>query len=306
MSLPMSQASDEEMEAYIKAGQAIASVKKQVPTFVKEGESALSICQKVEELTRVDGCKPAFPCNVDINEVAAHYTSPPNDNSRIPHDSVVKIDLGAQFNGYIADTAITVNFNDELQAMSLAVQEALDRALRVIQAGTKLSEVGSLIEHTIKERGFKPISNLTGHGLARYQIHASPTIPNVHSPLFFGRFEAGRAYAIEPFATTRDGAGEIVESVDGYIYRLTKIKPPKDKSAERLFEAIRRESLTLPFAERWYTNTLPPTEFTQAFNSLLSSRHIEAYPVLVERRRRPVAQAEHSVYLRAGETLILT
>jgi methionyl aminopeptidase len=302
----MSRASDEEMEAYVKAGHAIANVKKQVASFVKEGESTLNICRKVEELTRIDGCKPAFPCNVDINEVAAHYTSPPSDTSLIPQDSIVKIDLGAQFNGYIADTAITINFNDDLQAMSLAVQEALDRALKVIQVGTKLSEVGSLIERTIKERGFKPISNLTGHGLARYQIHASPTIPNVSSPLFFGRFEAGHAYAIEPFATTRDGAGEIFESVEGYIYRLTKIKPPKDKTAERLFEAIRRESLTLPFAERWYTESLSPAEFTPAFNSLLSTHHIESYPVLVERRRRPVAQAEHSVYLRSGETLILT
>ncbi len=302
----MSHASDEEIEAYIKAGQTIANVKREVPHLVKEGESALNICNRVEELTRRDGCKPAFPCNVDVNEVAAHYTSPPGDNTLIPQDSIVKIDLGAQFNGYIADTAITINFNDELQAMSLAVQEALDRALKVVQVGTKLSEVGSLIERTIKERGFKPISNLTGHGLARYQIHASPTIPNVNSPLFFGRFEEGHAYAIEPFATTRDGAGEIFESVEGYIYRLTKIKPPKDKTAERLFETIRRESLTMPFAERWYSSSLSTAEFSPAFNSLLSTHHVEAYPVLVERRRRPVAQAEHSVFLRSGETLILT
>lgn len=302
----MSRGSDEEIEAYIKAGQAIANVKREVPRIVKEGGLALDICESVEELTRRDGCKPAFPCNVDINEVAAHFTSPPGDTSVIPQDSIVKIDLGAQSNGYIADTAITINFNDELQAMSLAVQEALERALKVIQVGTKLSEVGSLIERTIKERGFKPISNLTGHGLARYQIHSSPTIPNVNSPLFFGRFEAEHAYAIEPFATTRDGAGEIFESVEGYIYRLTKIKPPKDKTAERLFEDIRRESFTLPFAERWYTHSISEPEFTPAFSSLLSTHHIEAYPVLVERRRRPVAQAEHSVYLRPGETLILT
>lgn len=302
----MSRASDDELEAYIKAGQTIANVKREVPRIVKEGESALNICNGVEELTRKDGCKPAFPCNVDINEVAAHFTSPPGGSSLIPPDSIVKIDLGAQFNGYIADTAITINFNDELQAMSLAVQEALDRALKIIQVGTKLSEVGSLIERTIKERGFKPISNLTGHGLARYQIHASPTIPNVNSPLFFGKFEAGHAYAVEPFATTRDGAGEIFESAEGYIYRVTKIKPPKDRMASKLFEAIRQESLTLPFAERWYTHTLSTAEFTPAFNSLLLTHHIEPYPVLVERRRRPVAQAEHSVYVRPGETLILT
>ncbi len=302
----MAKASDEELEAYIKAGHAIAAVKKEAPRIVREGESALNICQKVEELTSIDGCKPAFPCNVDINEVAAHYTSPPGDTSLIPEDSVVKIDLGAQFNGYVADTAITVNFNDELQAMVVAVEEALERALKVVQVGTKLSEVGFIIERTIKERGFRPISNLTGHGLARYQIHASPTIPNVSTPLMFGRFEAGRAYAIEPFATTRDGAGEIFDSLEGYIYRLTKIKPPKEKGAEKLFETIRRESLTLPFAERWFRGTLPPAEFTAAFTSLISTRHIEAYPILVERRRRPVAQAEHSVYLRPGDTLILT
>lgn len=302
----MSKAADEELESYIKAGEAIAQVKKEAPRLVKEGGTTLNICQKIEEQTRLDGCKPAFPCNVDINEVAAHYTSPPGDKSLIPENSIVKIDLGAQFNGYVADTAVTVNFNDELQSMSLAVQEALERALKIIQVGTKLSEVGSAIERAIKEKGFRPISNLTGHGLARYQIHASPTIPNVNMPLMFGRFEADRAYAIEPFATTRDGAGEIFESLEGYIYRITKIKPPKEETAEKLFETIRRESLTLPFAQRWFTSTLPREEFSLAFNSLLSTHHIESYPVLVERRRRPVAQAEHSVYLRSGETIILT
>ncbi len=302
----MVQASDEELEAYIRAGQAIARVKREASRIVHEGESALKICQQVENLTRTDGCKPAFPCNVDINEVAAHFTSPPGDTSVVPENSVVKLDLGAQFNGFIADTAVTVNFNDELQTMTLAVQEALDRALKVIQVGTKISEVGTVVERTIKERGFKPISNLTGHGLARYQIHASPTIPNVNAPFIFGRFEAGHAYAIEPFATTRDGAGEIYEHAQGFIYRLTKVKSPKDTSAEKLFEAIRQDSFTLPFAERWYTNALSQGESHAAFTNLISTRHIEAYPVLVERRGRPVAQAEHSVYVRQGETVVLT
>lgn len=302
----MQNASDEELESYVKAGRAIAAVKKDAGRIVRERTRIIEICEKVEELTRIDGCKPAFPCNVDVNDIAAHYTSPPGDESIIPEHSIVKLDIGSQHNGYIADTAVTVNFNDELESMVSAVQEALDRALKIIQVGTKVSEVGSLIERTIKGRGYKPISNLTGHGLARYQIHSSPTIPNVNAPLIFGRFEAGHAYAIEPFATTKDGAGEIVNATEGFIYHLAKIKAPKESPPDKLFEIIRRESFTLPFAERWYTSSLPDQQFQPTFQSLVSSHHVEAYPVLVERRRKPVAQAEHSFYLRQGEALVLT
>ena len=53
----------------------------------------IDVCEKTEGLIRAKGGKPAFPCNVSINEVAAHYTSPPGDTLRIPEGSTVKVDL---------------------------------------------------------------------------------------------------------------------------------------------------------------------------------------------------------------------
>ena len=85
--------SPEIVESYIKAGQAIADVRERVKGIVEEGMPLLSLCEKVETLINKRSCKPAFPCNVDINEVAAHYTSPQGDLNVIPSGAVVKVDL---------------------------------------------------------------------------------------------------------------------------------------------------------------------------------------------------------------------
>ena len=75
---------------------------------VREGMRILDVCEKAETLIHKRGGTPAFPCNVSVNEVAAHYTSPPQDTQRIPENSLVKIDLGVHVDGYIADTATTI------------------------------------------------------------------------------------------------------------------------------------------------------------------------------------------------------
>jgi methionyl aminopeptidase len=59
------------------------------------------------EITKT-GVGLSFPCNISINQIAAHYTSPPNDDTVFCNGDIVKIDLGAEVHGYISDTAVTV------------------------------------------------------------------------------------------------------------------------------------------------------------------------------------------------------
>ncbi len=135
--------------------------------------------RKLKDLIRSKGGKPAFPCNVSINEVAAHYTAPPGDTSRIPEGSTVKVDIGVQVDGYVTDTAFTAAFSAEGRSMAATAELALKTAIDNIHGDMALGKIGSLIETTIKNRGFKPISNLTGHSVGRYLIHAGTSIPNV-------------------------------------------------------------------------------------------------------------------------------
>jgi methionyl aminopeptidase len=167
---------DEAFEKLRLSGKILRETREELKNFVRESMPIIEVCEKAEELIRRKGGKPAFPCNVSINEVAAHYTSPPNDTLRIPEKSLVKVDVGAHVDGYVTDTAVTVCFNPEYREMVDAAEQALKRAVEAIRPEISTSRLGALIEQTIKARGFKPISNLTGHSVGRYLVHAGTSI----------------------------------------------------------------------------------------------------------------------------------
>ena len=274
-------------------------------TQVHENMPIIEVCEKVEGLIRAKGGKPAFPCNVSINEVAAHYTSPPNDTLTIPEGSTVKVDLGVQVDGYVTDTAFTASFNPEGRSMANTAEQALKTALDNIHGDMALGKIGGLIETAIKNRGFKPISNLTGHSVGRYLIHAGTSIPNV-AQVSLTKVKTGEVYAIEPFVTLPDAVGRVDDSPQTTIYRLLKAKSVKNEYAKRLLKYIEANFRTLPFAERWLIGVVPEEQYHAAFKELLVSKAIMGYPVFVEVSKKPVAQAEHTVLIKDDGCEVLT
>ena len=170
----------------------------------------------------------------------------------------------------------------------------------------QLGRIGSLIEGTIRNRGFKPISNLTGHSVGRYLIHAGLSIPNVAESISLAKVKTGEVYAIEPFVTLPEAVGRVDDSPQSTIYRLLKAKSVKTESAKKLLKHIETNFRTLPFAERWLIGVVPKEQHTAAFKELLSSKAIMSYPVFVEVSRKPVAQAEHTVLLTEEGCEVLT
>ena len=189
---------------YIKAGKIAGEVRENVRKTNWIGKTVFEICEYVEGEIKTRGAKCAFPVNTSINEVAAHYTAEPNDDLTIKDDDLVKIDLGAQINGYIADTAVTVCYNPEFDNLVQAAEQSLDNAMSMIKVGIKSSDVGRMIEKTIKQMGFLPIANLSGHSLDQYTIHAGKSVPNIWSIGSF-TFDENQAFACEPFVTTGEG-----------------------------------------------------------------------------------------------------
>jgi len=273
--------------------------------FVREDMPILQVCEKAENLIREKGGKPAFPCNVSINEVAAHYTSPPNAENRIPENSVVKVDIGVHVDGYVTDTACTVCFNPEYRSMQVAAEHALAAAIDSVHGDMATSKIGAIIEKNIKNRGFKPISNLTGHSVGRYLIHAGTSIPNV-TQISFGKLKAGEIYAIEPFVTVPDAAGRVENSPEVTIFRLVKAKSVKNPYAKQLLKYIEANFVTLPFAERWLKDAVPEDKHREAFKELRKSKAIMGYPVFVEVSRKPVTQAEHTMLVTENGCEVLT
>lgn len=299
--------SDDALEKYILAGKIAAKVREEIRRSVKEGMPLIEVCEVVEDKIRILGGKPAFPCNISVNEIAAHYTSPPGDKRVIPEKSLVKIDIGVHVDGYIADTAITVCFNPEYEDMVYAAEKALEAAINMIRPGMLVSRVSSEIQSTIERYGFKPISNLTGHEVARYMIHAGKSIPNI-SHLTVERLSPGHVYAIEPFVTVKEAVGRVNDGPEKYIFRLVKRKSSlKSIEARNLLKIVEDNFKTLPFAERWLIKYCEREELCrEGLMSLLSAKCLVAYPVFVEASLKPVAQSEHTVYVSNEEAIILT
>lgn len=247
----------------------------------------------------------AFPCNVCVNEVAAHYSSPPHDQRTIPREALVKIDLGVHVDGYIADTATTVSLKPEYDGMVFAVEKALKQVIRTIRPNVTTTQLGQTAKKTIERYGFKPIWNLTGHQLKRHILHAGKSIPSV--PKFsMSRIKEGEAFAVEPFLTLSSGSGQVRGVDEAYIFRYHKSKPTRSPGAQKLLDWIKKECPHLPFSQRWLKDVLPPGELKPAFKELLANKGISAYPVLVEKNEKVVAQAEHTLIVTERGCVVTT
>ncbi len=282
-----------QIEDYIKAGKIASEVREMVRVKDWIGKTVYEICEWVEDEIRKRGAKCAFPVNTSINEVAAHYTAEPNDQITITDTDLVKIDLGAQINGYIADTAVTVCYDPQYDGLVQAAEEGLANAMSMIKAGVKASDIGRTIETTIKQLGYKPIANLSGHSLEQYTIHAGKSIPNIWSIGGFSLSE-NSAYACEPFVTTSDGGGFVRNGQIKNIFAINSRKKTKDAEADKLLDFIWENFNMLPFALRWITKDREEKEARDLLNILIKKKAVQAYPVLIEVNEQRVAQAEHT------------
>ena len=285
-----------EIEKFRLSGKILRETREEMKHYVRENMPIIEICEKAEKIIRDKGGKPAFPCNVSINEVAAHYTSPPNDKAIVQEKSIVKVDIGVHVDGYVTDTAVTICFDPEHESMVETAEQALEKAIEVIKPEMSTSRLGATIEETIKSRGYKPVSNLTGHQVGRYLVHAGTSLPNV-SQLSFSKIKLGDVYAIEPFVTLSNAVGRVEDYDEVTIFRFLRSRSVKSAYTKQLLKYIEENYRTLPFAERWLQGIVPEEYHREAFHELLSSRAIMGYPIFIEASRKPVAQAEHTVLI---------
>ena len=282
-----------QIQDYLKAGRIAGAVREKARNTDWVGKTVYDLCEGLESEIRRRGAECAFPVNASINEVAAHYTAEPDDTLTITDTDLLKIDLGAHVNGYIADTAVTVCYNADYDDMVAVAERALAKAISMIKTGVKARDIGRTIESAIRGMGFKPIANLSGHSLAQYTIHAGKTIPNIWSIGGFSLSDKS-AYACEPFVTTKDGGGFVRNGKTKNIFALASRKRTKDGEADRMLDYIWDRFNTLPFALRWLTSEWEEKEARGLLELLVKKKAVHAYPVLVEVHEERVAQAEHT------------
>ena len=292
------------LECYRKAGRIAGQALEFGSGLIKEKARLLDVANKVEAFIVEKGASIAFPVNIAINDVAAHFTPRHDDGDLVfQRGDLVKLDVGAHLEGYIGDTALTVevattNCTDLIRAS----KEALGVAIDMIKPGVEVTRIGAAVEQTIKGYGLKPIRNLTGHGLRKFKLHGSPSIPNVKDRSS-EIIKEGSFIAIEPFSTT--GAGEVDGKKNSNIYAFVKKKTFfTSRDAANLQKHIVAKFQPLPFAERWCFNATKAPE--GALGVLTRAGTITYYPILREIDEGMVAQTEHTVHVTADYAEIMT
>ncbi len=290
---------------FMKAGRIAGKVLSIVEKEVRPGVLVLKICKLAEEkILELGATGLAFPCNVSINEEAAHYTSPPNDTKKFPDRGLVKIDIGAHVNGFISDTAITVDLDGTYEKFINAAKDALEAAIQAVQPQVHVGEVGREIEQTIKRYGLRPVHQLSGHQLKQWILHAGNNVPNV-SMRVSPSMSVGEMYAIEPFAT--NGNGTIKNGPNAYIFSNDlKNKKKLDRTTLRVRNAARLLFKTLPWAPRWLHGKMTGIDIDVAIKALYHAGAIHGYPVLLEGKNGMVSQFEHSVFVGPEGAIVST
>lgn len=274
-------------DCYVQAGKVAARV---LEFGINTINVDVPISETVEAIERevldTEGVGLAFPLNLSLNEDAAHDTAMVDDERKFQRGNLVKLDLGVHIDGYIADIASTVTLGNH-HALIESSQCALEAAIACVKPGITTGEIGGVIQGEIESRGFRPIANLTGHGLDRYSIHTPPTIPNLK--MNGGAvLKEDMVFAIEPFATT--GSGMVSERRRIEIYQQIATKPVRLPSAKRILSEIRGRR-GLPFARRW----IQSDKLDIGLQSLVQVRALHPYPVLHDVPGSFVSQHEHTV-----------
>jgi methionyl aminopeptidase len=291
---------------YVKAGKIASQVREYARTQDHTGRSLSEICNDIEQEIFKKGGEPAFPVNVSLNDIAAHYTAIPNDPIIVKNTDVLKIDVGVHIDGYIADTAVTVSYDSKYQNLIDIAERALDEAIGISRSNTRVSEIGRIIEKTITKYGCKPIQNLSGHSLERYTIHAGKSIPNIWTIGHSFNLSVNNVYAIEPFVTTNDGQGVVYEGKIKNIFGIGSRKRTKEQKTDDFLEYLWNKFKTLPFALRWIVNEYEEKEALYLLEILVKKKNVHAYPILVEGANRIVVQAEHTIIPQESNTLTIT
>jgi len=291
-----------EIEKWRQAGSLASEALQFGKSIIEKKKSMLDVTEEIENYVRDKGGELAFPTNLAINNVGAHWTPSSKSEEKFCEGDLVKLDVGVHIEGYIGDNALTIEIGtDKYRRMIEASREALNKAIEISASGISVGVIGHAVQETIERYGYRPIANLTGHRIKRYNLHSGVSIPSVRErggPVL----KTGDIVAIEPFVT--DGAGRVGGKRNSNIYHLRQIRNIRDEKATELMIEIRDRYKGLPFAERWLHTF--QKDATKNLQKLIRAGIVSYYPVLDELGKGMVAQSEHTLMITSSGNEVLT
>ncbi len=169
---------------------------------------------------------PGTAC-ISVNEEAVHGI--PGERKLAAGD-LVKCDVTAEKDGYVADSAVTVRVGavaPEAEALARCAERAFTQGLRAAKVGNRIRDIGRAVEREVRHQGFSVIRELCGHGVGR-SIHEQPTVPNYYDARFDTKLTNGLVLTIEPIIAA--GSGRVRVQSDKWTIRT------RDKSLAAHYE----------------------------------------------------------------------
>ena len=155
---------------------------------------------------------PAVTC-MSVNEVVVHGIP---DHRPLRNGDLLSVDCGAVVDGYHGDAAFSMavgKADDETARLLEVTEAALSAAIGVMRPGTRLNEIGRVIEATVEEAGMHVIDGYCGHGIGT-AMHQPPDVLNYWPGRGGPKLVEGMTLAVEPMVAI--GTGKTVLAPDGW------------------------------------------------------------------------------------------
>jgi methionyl aminopeptidase len=175
--------------------------------------STADLDRLAEDSIRGEGCTPSFKgyrgftgsiCT-SLNDEVVHGI--PNPKRVVRPGDLLKLDVGAVFEGYHGDSAVTVFVgeppSDQAEKLIRVTEESLEAGISQLRVGKRLSDVGHAVQQMVEGAGFSVVREYVGHGVGR-ALHEDPQIPNYGEPGRGPLIREGLVVAVEPMVNLGD------------------------------------------------------------------------------------------------------
>lgn len=245
----------------------------------------------------------AVPTCVSVNNCVGHCSPPADSDLTLASGDIVKIDLGAHFDGFIAQAAHTIVVGDEpvtgrAADVIAAAHAAYEAACRLVKAGKSSAEVGPVLTKIAEAYDCKLVEGVLSHEMKRFIIDGSKAI--VPRPAADQRpeefeTEVGEVYALDVVVSTGEGKARVLDEKETTIFKraLDVQYQLRIKASREVLSEISRKHPTMLFSSRG----LEAPRARYGLVECVSHDLLQPYPVLYERQGALVAHFKGTVLL---------
>merc|ERR1712170_252978 len=303
---------------YKMAAEIVNRILKETVGLCKAGASVRDLCilgdQRLMEETSKAFKKDkkitkgiAFPCCISVNNTICHF-SPLNSEPDVvlADGDVVKIDMGAHIDGFIAVIAHTVIVSDGKSKITgrkadavLAAHLCAEAALRLVKPGNETYVVTDTVQKIAESFECKPVEGMLSHQLNQNVIDGEKTIiqnPNEAQRKEHDKFdfELHEVYAIDVLISTGEGHGREKDAKVSIYKKTDETYMLKMKNSREFFSAVNKKHGSMPFNLRSFESE---TKAKMGVVECVTHKLVVPFQVLYEKEGEHVAQFKFTVLL---------